>query len=126
MKNIYKIENCKLNMRKFLMIILLLLNVSSLVFAADTIDEENSNKAIENGNKLAEYARSILGIGFFVSMLYSSVVWALSGGNVEKIERAKRNLALATLGFLISFILPEFIEFGFTSARESAIDLIKE
>lgn len=124
MKNIYKIEICKLNMKKFLLTLFLLMNIMSMVFAADTIDKDKSDDALAKGNKIADYMRSILGIGFFLSMLYSSLVWAFSGGNVEKIEKAKRNLALATIGFLVSFVLPSFIEFGFTSARESAISLI--
>lgn len=124
MKNIYKIEICKINMKKGILIIFLLLNILSVTFAADVIDEGKSTEALEKGNKIVNYVRSLFGIGFFLSMLYSSMLWTFSGGNVEKIEKAKRNLALATIGFVISFLLPSFIEFGFTSARESAIGLI--
>jgi len=112
-------------MRKFVLVFLLFLLILPSVFSDDNvIDEDNSEEALEKGDYIIGFMRTFLGIGFFLSALYSSMVWAFSGGDLEKIERAKRNFTLAVLGFLISFVLPEFIEFGFTSARESAIGLI--
>lgn len=125
MNNIYKIKNWVFIMRKFVLVFLLFLLILPSVFSDDNvIDVDNSEEALEKGDYIISFMRTFLGIGFFLSALYSSMVWAFSGGDLEKIERAKRNLTLAVLGFLISFVLPEFIEFGFTSARESAIGLI--
>jgi|GEM_PF-6842015 len=55
----------------------------------------------------------LLGVVFLLIIIYSGIVWALSGNNTEDLDKAKRMMSQAVIGLLITLSAYAFTSYVF-------------
>ncbi|KKW42682.1 MAG: hypothetical protein UY92_C0004G0018 [Candidatus Magasanikbacteria bacterium GW2011_GWA2_56_11] len=62
---------------------------------------------------------SLLGLVFFLMILYSGVLWLTAGGDDEKVGKARRTLINALIGLVIIFVANSLVRFLIDALTEA-------
>lgn len=101
--------------------IFLLLAIQSNVAYSSTFDKGLEQSSVETGHKKMTFFSAdnlpgsigsffkifyvvILGITYFILMVYAGIVWMTARGNDEKIEKSKNIIKNSTIGIIIAFM----------------------
>ncbi|PJC01996.1 MAG: hypothetical protein CO073_01715 [Candidatus Komeilibacteria bacterium CG_4_9_14_0_8_um_filter_36_9] len=69
--------------------------------------------------RLIKYALGFIGIVLIVFILWSGFQWMTSGGNTDKVNKAKKRLIAAVIGAIIIFIAYAIADFVFTAVYQA-------
>ncbi|MFA4817692.1 MAG: pilin [Parcubacteria group bacterium] len=81
--------------------------------SGDTIDFPNPIKASTMSEFLANVLSALLGVVAFISLIFiiiGAVMYMLSAGNEQAVERAKKTITAAVVGFAIAAAAPTFLK----------------
>ena len=67
---------------------------------------------------------SVVGVIFFILIIYSGVMWMTAGGNKEKVEKAKQRIIQAIIGLIIVISAYSITYFVARSVENVAFNLV--
>ncbi len=88
-------------------------------FEIDLTDNNTSDSIDVVVIRLIKYMLGLIGIVFIVFILWSGLQWMTSGGNTERVDKAKKRLIAAVIGMIIIVISYAIADFVFTAIYQA-------